>query len=403
MDRIRQVIGMARRRLALAEFVDALVWAVVAASIVAVVALAMVKLVPGASWGSGAYFALVGAVLACTIVGILFARRRSRPSDETLALRIDERLRLDERLVTALALERSTDAYARAAVADAVDKASDPAVPSRIRAAFPIRVRSHAVWSAPLLALAVAGQVYLPAYEWPADEQQAEPAALATKKASEEALERIKQELESSSALPQDIKDSLKEANLGADRNADPKVGGEATPSDDRREAIKRMTELQKKLDDVKKGESARTNEALKRDLRELGQAEGETAKLTEKLASGDFSEAKKELGDLAKKLESGEMSEAEKAAVRNSLENMAKSLEALAAKQESMKEALEKAGLDAQLASNPEALKRAIEQAQNLSEQQREELKKAVDAAQRSQQALKKLANSAQKASQPK
>ena len=55
-------------------------------------------------------------------------------------------------------------------------------------------------------------------------------------------------------------------------------------------------------------------------------------------------------------------MTDAEKAAVKQSLENMAKSLEALAQKQQSLKDALQEAGLDAQLANNPEALKRAIE-----------------------------------------
>ena len=397
MDRIRKILAIARGRIALAAFVDAFVWGLVAASIVAVLAVVALKLVPGANWGTPAFLGLVGITLAVTTAILMIVRRAERPTDAALALRVDERLRLDERLVTALALERSTDAYARAAVADAVEKASDPALPAKVRAAFPVRVRSHAVWAGALLAGAIAGELFIPAYAWPEEEKQAEPAALASKKMTEDALERVKQELESSKALPQDVKDAMQ----GLAKNAEPRVGGEADASDERREAIQRMTELQKKLDEVKKSESARANDALKRDLQDLQQGEGEMSKFTEQLSKGDFSEAKQELADLSKKLESDAMTDAEKAAVKQSLENVAKSLENLASKQQSLKGALQEAGLDAQLASNPEALKRAIEQAQNLSEQQREELKKAVAAAQKSQQALKKFASAAKKAAQ--
>ena len=397
MDRIRKILAIARGRIALAAFVDAFVWGLVAASIVSVLAVVALKLIPGANWGTPAFLGLVGITLAVTTAILMIVRRAERPTDAALALRVDERLRLDERLVTALALERSTDAYARAAVADAVEKASDPALPAKVRAAFPVRVRSHAVWAGALLAGAIAGELFIPAYAWPEEEKQAEPAALASKKMTEDALERVKQELESSKALPQDVKDAMQ----GLAKNAEPRVGGEADASDERREAIQRMTELQKKLDEVKKSESARANDALKRDLQDLQQGEGEMSKFTEQLSKGDFSEAKQELADLSKKLESDAMTDAEKAAVKQSLENVAKSLENLASKQQSLKGALQEAGLDAQLASNPEALKRAIEQAQNLSEQQREELKKAVAAAQKSQQALKKFASAAKKAAQ--
>ena len=398
MDRIRSIISIARRQLLLAGVLDALAAGMVAAAVVAGLAVLAIKLLPGAQWSNGAFAALAGAALVLA-TGIVYAiRHRATPSEATLALRIDERLRLDERLTSALALERSTDAYARAAVADAVEKASDPALPARVRAAFPIKLGAHAFWAPALLALAAAAQVYLPAYEWPAEELPSTPVALTEKQLVEDSLERVQKEIEGSKALPQDVKDAMK----GLAKNADPKVGGEpGESSDERREAIRRMSEVQKKLDEVRKGESARTNDALKRDLSELKSTEGETAKLTESLSKGDFGNARQELAELAKKMESGAMTDAEKDAFKASLENMAKSLENLAEKQQSMKDALEKAGLDAQLANNPEALKRAIEQAQGLSDQQRDELRKAAAAAKNSQQALKKFAGAAKKASE--
>ncbi|MEI7878648.1 MAG: hypothetical protein WCI96_12090, partial [Planctomycetota bacterium] len=403
MDSIRKIISIARRQLLLATLLDALAWGLVAGAIVAVFALLALKFLPAAQWSTEIFLALIASALLLTGAVVFALRHRGSPSEVSLALRVDDRLKLEERFTSALALERSTDAYARAAVADAVEKASDPALPARVRAAFAPTISIHTFWSAALIALAIAAQVFLPAYRWPVEEDKAVPIALTPKKLAQDAIERVKQELESSKALPQDVRDSLK----GMATNAEPKVGGDADASEERREAIKRMSEVQKRLDEVRKGEGARTNDALKRDLNELKQGDGETAKFTENLAKGDFAGAKQELGELSKKLQSGEMSEAEMAAVKASLANMAKSLEALAEKQQSMKDALEKAGLDTQLAKNPEALKRAIEQAQNLTDQQRDELRKAAAAAQSSQQALKKFANAAKstakKPAQPK
>ncbi|MFM2165274.1 MAG: hypothetical protein RL325_1711 [Planctomycetota bacterium] len=399
MDRIRQILRIARRRIAVAAFAEALAGGFIGAAIVAALAVLAIKLVPGVDWSTPLFAALcAGALLVATAAVFAFRRRAGAdsPDEAGLALRVDERLRLDERLTSALALERSTDAYARAAVADAVEKAGDPALPSRLRAAFPVRFPLHGVFGMLGLALAALAQVFVPAYQWPEEKTQAATAALEAPKAPEQALERVKEELANSKALPQDLRDSM----LGLAENAEPKVGGEADAAEEeRREAIKRMSELRQKLDDVRKSENALTNEALKRDLEDLKQGEGELGEFTEKLSKGDFSEAKQELSELANKMQSGEMTQAEKEAVRKSLENMAKSLEALAEKQQSMKDALEKAGLDSQLANNAEALQRAIDQAQNLSEQQREELKKAAAAAQKSQQALKKFASAAKDA----
>jgi len=400
MDRIRQILSIARRRIALAAFVEALGAGFVGAAIVAVLAVLAIKLVPGVTWTTTVFAALCAASLLLA-TGAVFAFRRRASSDSRttgeagLALRVDERLKLDERLTSAIALERSTDSYARAAVADAVDKASDPALPKRIRAAFPVRFPMHGVLGMLGLVLAALAQVFIPAYEWPEEKNQAATAALEAPKAAEQALERVKEQIESSTSLPKEMRDSM----LGLAENADPKVGGEAGAEEERREAIKRMSEFREKLDEIRKSEPALANEALKRDLEDLAPGEGELEEFTKELSQGDFAEAKQKLADIAKKMDSGEMTEAEKEALKKSLENMAKSIESLAEKQQSMKDALEKAGLDSQLAGNPEALQRAIDQAQNLSEQQREELKKAASAAQKSQQALKKFASAAKNA----
>jgi hypothetical protein len=396
MDRIKSLIALARSRERLALALQAGSVGLLVAAVLLALLVLVAKLVPGTDVPNAA---VVGAAFGGGLVAAIVAamlRRSAVATDAQLALRIDERLRLQERLTSALAFERSTDAYARAAVADAVTVASDPALRAKVRNAFPARVPAHVWATTPIAALLVAAQVYLPAYEWPVEEMTpVEEARLAQKKASEDALERVKEELESAKALPQDVRDSL--ASLA--QNAESKVGGEAADEDARREAIRRMSELQNRLDDVKKSGEALRHEALKRDLAGLEKQDGPLSKFSDEIAKGDFASAKKELEELAKKIESGEMAAGDSEAAAAALEQMAKSLETLADRQQSLKDELERAGLDAQLASNPEALERAIAENPNLSEQQREQLQKGAAAAKASQQALKKLANASQKA----
>ena len=399
MDKIRALILLARRQLRLAHAAEAVATGLVAAAILAALLTGYAKLSPYAILTSTMFASAITGAFAVSVIVVLVLRAREAPTEATLALRIDERLHLSERLTTALALERSTDAYARCAVSDAVESASKPDAAKRVKAAFPVRIPDRAYWATSALAASIGLQIFAPVYAWPiAEDVEAEPVKLAQKKASTDAIERVKQELESSKALPPEIKSAM--AKVAA--NADEKTGDEPT-EDARREAIKRMGDLQKKLDALHDRPDARTNDALKQDLSSLEKQDGEVAKFAEALSKGDFAAAKQELGELTKKLESGEMTEAEKNAAKDALEKMAKSLEALAEKQESLKKALEEAGLDSQLANNAEALERAIAENNNLNEQQRAELKKAAAGAKASQKALKQMAKSAKSAAKPK
>lgn len=396
MDRVKSVIHLARSRVRLCRALDAASIALIAVAVVLFLLVAAVKLVPGVSVSAGIVFGAAAAVGALAFIAVMAVRRREAPTDAQIALLVDERLRLDERLTSALAFASSTDAYARAAIADAVAVASDKGIPAKVRAAFPVRVPMRGIASVLGVALLACVQQFVPAYAWPEEEKTpAEAAQVAQKKESAEALERVKEQLESSKALPQDVRDTLsKLAN-----NADPKVGGEAVDEDARREAIRRMSELTNRLDEVKKSDQAQRNEALKRDLATLEKQDGELSKVGEDLAKGDFAGAKQRLEELAKKLESGDMTAAEKAAAADALEKMSKSLDAIADRQQALRDELAKAGLDAQLANNPEALQNAIKDNPNLSEQQREQLQSAAKAAKASQDALRKMADSTKKA----
>ncbi|MFZ9915825.1 MAG: hypothetical protein ACO3IB_10900, partial [Phycisphaerales bacterium] len=260
MDSIRRLISIARAQIRLAMFVDALATALVAVAAIALLVLLAEKLVPGVLDGEPrtahlAFGAALVAALAAGLVAALAMRRARKSDDATVALRIDARLGLEERLTTALALEKSSDSYARAAVADAIEVSSKPDMPSKVRRAFPVRTPAHLFWALAAVAAAVAGHVWLPRYQWPErEEPKAELAALEAKAATTESLERVKQEVESAKALPQEIRDQI----AGLAKNAESRVQDGETAEETKREAIRRMSEVQKKLDELRKSDAAR-------------------------------------------------------------------------------------------------------------------------------------------------
>ena len=193
MDRIRHILQLARRRDAFASIVSALSWGLLAAAMVAIGAVGVVKLVPSARFAvesvvdattgvavnapkaSSIWTAneLTLAVLCASVAALLLTtmllylvHRHAAPSEAAIALRVDERLKLDERLTSALAFEHATDAYARAAVADAVDAASKPDIATRVRVAFPIPLAPRGYWSLAALAAAMSVQMFVPRYPW---------------------------------------------------------------------------------------------------------------------------------------------------------------------------------------------------------------------------------------------
>ena len=171
MDRIKSLVSIARNRLRQALVVDALATGLVAAAVLLGLLVVLSKLVPGFDASSTVLFAgaSAGGVLAA-IISFAVNRSRTASTDAALALAIDARLKLDERMTTALAFEQSTDSYARAAIADAVEVASRADTASKVRAAFPVPVPHRATYGALGVAALVAAQIYIPAYSWPMPE-----------------------------------------------------------------------------------------------------------------------------------------------------------------------------------------------------------------------------------------
>jgi hypothetical protein len=380
MQDIRTILSMAGRRLAATSFLAALhVAALVAAAIA--LALAVADRVGAAPFVAWAWVAPGLAVAALAAAALLW-RRRNRSAIH-VAVTVDERLALRERLSTALHCAERDDAFARAAVADAVSAARDPRCREMVRRYFRVQPPRR-WWISPLLAIAAAGvfmapQASLFAREVPADDQAMEEAQKTTAAAVDVIVKQIEERPELRQELEGLVDELAKEAG---------KPGEFGSPEDLKRDALKKVTEISKKLDEIVNGEKGKTAKAIEQMMAKLETpADGPAKELAEALAKGDFQAAQKAMQKLADEAKAGQLDPAQKEQLAQQLQAMGDQLGDLAKKQDALQQALQQAGLNPQLANNPQALQQALQQAQNLNPQQQQQLQQMVQAQQAAQQ----------------
>jgi hypothetical protein len=388
MNDIRSILKAAAGRL---HFVSYLHWLHAVAVIVATAALLFVlaaKTSPVVSvpwlWvGPGL------CVLALLVAFVLWTRRRQ--SELQVALAVDERLDLREKFSTALHVGGRDDAFARAAMDDAVAVARDARTRERVNRLFPIDPPRRWWMTPSLLAVAVLAALFLPQGNWFAEEA-AEPAG-ATRPPEEVsmALESTVQKLKANEELADELKDLFEELDPNA---FDPDAL--RTPEEAKREAIKKLSELNDRLNEITEGEKGKTVEALQQAMKQLDSPSesGLTKELTEAMSSGNFEAAKQKLDQMLAQANSGEMSAEQQQQMAQDLQALGEQLNQLAQEQQALQDALSKAGLDSSLAGNPQQLQQALQNNQNLTQQQKQQLQQM---AQSQQQAMQMCQNMGQ------
>ncbi len=305
---------------------------------------------------------------------------RSRPSEHHVALLVDERLDLREKISTALHVGNRDDAFARAAVEDAVAVATDPKSHERARRRFNVTPPTN-WWIAPML-IAVAVLIsFIEPMDVFAREQPESQEVIQARHEVSETLDAVMREIESQPQLSGELADLLGDlGDLSPDRDT------LKSPDDIRRDAIKRVTDLNERLEEIVSGERGKTMDAIDQAMKQMRVPEDGPAKeLAEAMAQGDFQAASEALKELIEKVEAGELTAEQQEQLVEQLKDLAKQLEDMARQQQQLEDALRKAGMDPQLAQNPEALKQAIENNQNLNEQQRQQLQQVAQAQQAS------------------
>lgn len=385
MDDIRTLLRMAARRVDLGLLLSKLHESAFVAACIAL-AMMIADRLPGESFVPWAW--VLPALAALTIIAAWIMWRRDRKGEKAIALMVDDRLDLREKLSTAMHVKDRDDAFALAAVEDAVDAARDPRNRELIKRRFSVEA-PRGWWAGPLVVLLVVIVSFLPAMDLFSRDQQ-EPADVTTARHEvAEALDAVVREIANQPELSEELADLLGELTKDDVDRESPRSSEQI-----RRDAIKRVTDLNQRLEEIVTGERGKKSEALNKSLRELDPPkDGEAREFAEALASGDFAAAKKALEEMMAKLERGELDEAQAENLAEQLQDIAEQLDQLAQQQKELEEALERAGMDPQLANNPDALNEAIENNENLNEQQKRQLQEMVQAQQAARRMCQGLA----------
>lgn len=388
MEQLRRVIRRSAWRVGFGRFFRALL--VTLAGVIGALALALLA---QRLFGVAIDWAVVSAA-ACgaAVVGAAAWAWAKRPSPLAIARAVDERAGLREAISTALCVDGREDAWSRATVEHAA-RAAAGVDPGRL---FPARTPS--VWPAPMVAAAVL------ALMWLAVPQFDVLGLLKKEKATEAERQAVTQAVAEVKSHEDEIKDALKKLDdptllddAATGDKPEPKTAAEV-----RQEAIRRLTTLQERLEDLRQGDKGLKLDALQDKLNQLRQpGPGPLNEASQALAKGDFKKAKEELEKLAEKLASGAMSPADKEALQKQLEDLAKQLEKLAEQRKDMEQKLQEMGLDPALAGDPNALEKALDKMAGLSDQQKQQLMQAARAAEGACKAAQGMAGALAKAGQ--
>lgn len=373
MDDIKRAVKRAGVRL----FVNGVLWrlalaaSVVAAALVAslVVARVFSLELPWVDVG----LAAGGIALVAAVAWALATRRRGI----AVARELDERADLRESLSTAMCFAASEDPWSKAVVATATDRARQVDV----RRAIPIE--APRAWPLPLgIALAFAivwftlpeldlggKKVVENSQDLPAQIEQAKLEAKTAEDKVREQLERVKLDV-----------------NLDTDPEAETQDPLSQDPDAIRRDAIRRLTTLSDRIEQLKQDETATQLDAMKQAMRQLRPPPGQTAlnDMARAMAAGRFDEAKDALEQLQQQLGEGSLTPEQKEQVQKQLANLADQLKKAAEDTKQIEKQLQQAGLSPdqakKAATDPQAMREALEKLQSLTPEQKEELERMVN-----------------------
>ncbi len=333
MDEIKRQVTTARRRMILQQYLALVPWTLFATLLVAVMAVAAIKVRPidvdyatwTWSWIGGAF---AGGLLIAGLWTYLV-----RYDTMNAAIEIDRRFGLKERVSSALMLapDELQSESGRALIHDASRRIEVITVKDKFQL--------QSGWRAllPLApALAVIGIMFLP------DAQPSTKAGAATvesrkkiKSAAEELKRRIAQRRKSAQQKGlKDAEELFKKIEQGANDLAN-------KDDVDRKKAMIEINDLAKQIE--KRRSSLGDSEEMKKQFDKLKNLEsGPAERVANALKSGNFKNALNQLEKLQEKLKNGDLSESEKKQLAKQLGQMKQKLQEMVDAQQEAKEKLE-------------------------------------------------------------
>lgn len=391
MDDTRRLLRHAAFRLSVHRFLSACV-ALTAIALAALTALRIADrlLAFDPSWQVG-WIVSAGLVLLGAFVWTIIHWPRAMQ----VAMLVDDRARLRETLSTAHAVAHIADPWAQLVVQDA------RVLARRVLARQATPIGTPRGWPSPIVALVVFAGVwfFLPQFDLLGVIAKAD-AAQEHRRAIEEAHTQV-------DAVEKDLAKELaklRDAGLtdDLDLSAIDKRDKPATPDDIRRSAIRKLSTLREQIDSMRSGVKGKTLDNVRNKLANIrAPGPGPLDAFAKALQKGEIKQASAALSQLIKKVAQGELSSEQRQQLAAQLKRFSEQLGKTAAQQRALANALAKAGLDPKLAANPQAAMRAIANAADLTQEQRDTLMQHAQAAKNAQQAMQAMAQAMQQAAQ--
>jgi hypothetical protein len=389
---VMHLISGVRRRLWFTRFLAGLHDSLVVALVVLIVLVLVAKSFPSVPDDRSAMIWVLSILGGCSLLGGLVIARFGRLSDGAIAALIDERLELKDRFTTAIHCTHRNDPFARAALDEAVAAVTQDGARRTVFAGFSPRMPSGS-WLAPVLAVfTMVVWFAVPSGDLLRGEDSlSESRAIEERFENEQTVQAVLETIKENTALSDEM------AALGQSLELEDALAGRSeSPEAQRREALRRISDLERQLDDLVNGEQGKTMEALNRSMDSLSPSpDGETKPLIDALKSSDFKDAMKELEKLQAKANDSSLTDEEREKMASDLEDLAEQLAKAAENREALEEALQRAGMDPALAGDAQALEEAMKQASGLNQQQMQQLKQMMNAQKSSSQQCQNMSES--------
>ncbi|MFG0257950.1 MAG: hypothetical protein ACF8GE_08630 [Phycisphaerales bacterium JB043] len=336
---------------------------------------------------------LIGILAAIGCVVPLVWTIARWPSRLHVAEILDERGQLRTTLSTAVDVEHEDDAWSRAVLDHARGVSQRVSVRTTLPIGLPRRLRGAVL--APL-ALLVA-HFALPQFD------------LLARDASAQDLREQQDEIEEALSQAEDARKTIETAveTLGLD-DTTPDVpqpaGAEAdkpeSPEAIRKAAIRDLTELGERLREMRSGTRGETLDTLEQRLRRLRTSgDGPLDEMMRSLQRGEISDAREQLRSVIDDLDMDSLSPEQRQRLSEQLESLAEQLGKLAQQQDQLDNQLREMGINPSDGQNPMSVQDAIEQAQGLTQEQRERLMNQLQSMQQTQSLLQQMQQAAQNA----
>lgn len=377
MNRIESQVLTARRRLVMGIFGRSLCLSLFAALIVATVACA----VPGIravavdieTWN----LAWIAGGIAVALVGSLVYAIASAPSRERVAMEVDKRFGLNERLSSSLTMtpaDRESE-FGLAVISDA-DRRADKLKIAEKFAFQPSKLGWLPLAITPILVIVMLLVDPTQAVD-PNKENEVDPAVAAqVKRASLQLKKRIEQQKRNADAK------GLKEAHdlfekLERDLN---KITEKKNI--DRKEAMIALNDLKKVLEERR--EQLGSPDQMRKAMSQMKSLQaGPAEEVAKSIAKGDFGKAEQAMQKLAKKLKDGKLTDKEKEQLQKQVEQLKEQLQKSIAdqkqKQDELKDKIEQAKREGR-SQDAAKMQQQLNQMQQQSKQQMQQMQQMAD-----------------------